>query len=53
MVVVDPGADSDDELGILTRQLEDSASLALDERFALLRRTEERIAHHLEGLDGL
>jgi hypothetical protein len=47
-----PAPDQDD-LAALTEALEAADGLPLDERLALLRRTEEAIARSLEGLDGL
>lgn len=49
----DPEVGQDELLARLTEQLEDAESLALDERLALLRSTEEAISRSLEGLDGL
>ena len=51
--VEDPGLGEDELLAHLTEQLEAADSLALDERLALLRGTEEAISRSLEGLDGL
>jgi hypothetical protein len=42
-----------DDLAALAAELEAAADLPLDERLALLKRTEEAIARSLEGLDGL
>jgi hypothetical protein len=47
-----PASDQED-LATLTAALETAGDLPLDERLALLRRTEEAIARSLEGLDGL
>jgi hypothetical protein len=44
---------AEDELRELATALEGAGDLPLDERLALLRRTEEAIARSLEGLDGL
>lgn len=49
----DPGVGQDELLTRLTEQLEEAETLALDERLALLRGTEEAISRSLEGLDGL
>jgi exonuclease VII small subunit len=43
----------DDDLSSLVAELEGADDLPLEERLALLRRTEEAIARSLEGLDGL
>ena len=51
--VADPGIGQDELLARLTERLEDSDTLALDERLELLRSTEEAISRSLEGLDGL
>jgi hypothetical protein len=50
----EPAEASDrEDLATLTAALEAAGDLPLDERLALLRRTEEAIARSLEGLDGL
>lgn len=49
----DPGVGQDELLTRLTEQLEEAETLALDERLALLRSTDEAISRSLEGLDGL
>lgn len=47
------GPAPDDGLSELRAELESAGDLVLDERLALLRRTESTIARALEGLDGL
>ena len=43
----------DDELSVLRDALDSAGDLPLDDRLALLKRTEATIAEALEGLDGL
>jgi hypothetical protein len=49
----DRAAHPEDPLHGLADALDAADDLPLDERLALLRRTEETIARALEGLDGL
>lgn len=50
---VGAGPAPDDELAVLRATLESAGDLPLDDRLALLQRTEATIAEALEGLDGL
>lgn len=50
---VDAVPPPDDELSVLRAALESAGDLPLDDRLALLKRTEATIAEALEGLDGL